>query len=116
MRRGKKTSPKLSDKDLLADAWRELNASPRVTTHGTASSARSRVFTARRRGLCPRCGRWIDRGDDIRYHADFAEPVHSGCRPPDLTVKKLVKTRDVTGSRQPPLCPDCHLHHAGPCW
>lgn len=106
----------LSDQQLLADAWRELRDAPRATT-GRASSTRTRAFSARYRSLCGRCGRWINRGDDVRFHEDFTGVVHSGCRAPSVTVKHVQKPvvpkeAKVRGSR---LCRDCHLEHAGEC-
>lgn len=103
-----------TDEQLLASAWRELRAAPKVKTFGTSSSNRSAAFVARFVSECNRCGRPIRRGDDIRYHADYSQPVHSGCRGPayePLSVERTVST----GMRQPAKCAECHLEHVGPC-
>jgi hypothetical protein len=69
------------------------------------------------RQLCHRCGRWIDRGDQVRFLKGFIGVVHSECRPPEVTAKALAAPA-VTGKREPNTtpCSECHLIHAGQCW
>jgi hypothetical protein len=105
----------LTDRQFLASAWNELKAAPKVIQPGRPSSTRTALFSARYRGLCDRCGRWIDRGDEVRYHRDFSRVVHSGCRPPALNVTKVTDKVVVTNARMPGLCPGCDLEHAGEC-
>jgi hypothetical protein len=102
----------ITDKQLLADAWAQLEGTS-VPVARRASGARSRGFPARRRGLCHRCGRWIDRGDQVRFHKGFIGVVQSGCRPPAVTVTTVSKPT-VTGKREPNItpCSECHLVHA----
>jgi hypothetical protein len=106
----------VTDKQLLASAWSELRSGPAVIHPGRSSSARTAPFSARYRGLCARCGRWINQGDEIRYHHDFDGPVHSGCRAPEVTVTTIGKVTVAAGTQGPSLCLDCHLEHAGDCW
>jgi hypothetical protein len=103
---------RLTDRELVADAARRVLCP--ITT-GRSSTTRTRAFGAEYRGLCGRCGRGIDRGDWVRFHADFTGVVHSGCHPPKVLVTKIVKAA-VTGSRQPSICAECNLAHAGECW
>jgi hypothetical protein len=104
------------DKELLADAWAQLNGTSGDAT-GRLSGGSPRAFPARSRGLCQRCGRWIDRGDQVRFHKGFIGVVHSECRPPEVTAKALA-TPAVTGKREPNTtpCSECHLIHGGQCW
>jgi hypothetical protein len=116
-RKTKQRTKELTNKEFLASAWRELRGTPRATSApGRSSSTRTAPFSARYRGLCERCGMYIERGDEIRYHRDFSGVVHSGCRATDLTVTVVHETAVVTGTRMPTVCPECHLEHAGPCW
>jgi hypothetical protein len=114
-RKTKQRNGELTDEELLASAWRELRGTRRPPTTGRSSSTRTAAFSARYRGVCERCGRFIERGDEIRYHRDFSSVVHNGCRAADLTAA-VQKTTVVTGSRMPTVCPDCRLEHAGSCW
>jgi hypothetical protein len=111
-----RNAAQLTDEQLLADAWAQLNGTSGDATR-RASGGSSRAFPARSRGLCHRCGRWIDRGDQVRFHRGFVGVVHSGCRPPEVTAKALGAPA-VTGKREPntPPCSECHLIHAGGCW
>ena len=95
-----------ADRKLLADAQADLLAAPTVLGTG-----RPKTFIARYVGFCPRCGRLIRVGQVIRRHADHDSVAHDRCR----AVQKPV-TQTVSGVRQPKLCPDCYLEHAGPCW
>jgi hypothetical protein len=115
-RKTKHRNEELTDEQLLASARSELRGTRRTRTWGRSSSTRSAAFSARYRGLCERCGKYIERGDDIRYHRDFSGVVHDGCRPPDLTVTVAKNAAVVTGARVPGVCPECHLEHAGSCW
>jgi hypothetical protein len=105
----------LTDKQLLESAWSELKGKPRVFAPGKPSSIRTGTFSARYRGLCHRCGKWIELGNDVRFHQDFSGAVHSGCRPPAVSVTKVVEKVVVTNARQPELCSTCHQEHAGEC-
>jgi hypothetical protein len=116
-RKTKKGRRELTNTQLLSDAWDQLQDKPRAVT-GRATSDRSPVFSARYRGLCGRCGRWIDRGDDVRFQKDFVGVVHSGCRPPKVTVTFMPRPTAPPGKREQDTtpCPECHLVHAGDCW
>jgi hypothetical protein len=105
-----------TDKELLADAWAQLSRTSRAATR-RPSGASSRTFPARLRGLCHRCGRWIDRGNQVRFDKDFVGVVHSGCRPPEVSVTMMAEPA-VTDTREPNTtpCSECHLIHAGECW
>ena len=109
------------DRALLASALEELSrATPTYT--GRSSSTRTRVFSARYESICERCGFQIAVGQDIRYHRDFSSAVHDGCRPPKVTIRTTAATAPpkrvakTVPPQQPPLCPECHLEHAGVCW
>ena len=84
-----------SDRALLNAAIRDLRHAPRVLGYGRADSLRSAPFSARCRGVCPRCRKRIDIGDDIRYHNDFADPVHVGCREPSARLGRDEKRPSV---------------------
>lgn len=105
-----------SDRLLLKSAWAEVARAPRARV-GRSTSTRSASFSAQYVGMCRRCGLPIQPGQDIRYHRDFADAIHSGCRAPKSApaqsgVNRIAK---VVGARHPQLCPDCHLEHAGDC-
>src|SRR5271169_2342814 len=76
-----------SDRVLLNAARRDLRDAPKILGHGRADSLRSAPFSARYRSVCPRCRKRIAIGDDIRYHHDFADPVHVGCREPSARTE-----------------------------
>ena len=117
MTRNKSHHREITDKQLLATAWSELRGSPRVIHPGRSSPARTAPFSAKRRGLCERCGRWIDRGDEVRFHKDFSGVVHTGCRAPEVTVASVLGQPVVTGGREPTTpCSSCFLIHSGECW
>jgi len=110
------------DHALLESAWAELARAPRACT-GTHSSTRSGLFRAWYPGICNRCGFPITVGQDIRFHRDFDRFVHNGCRAPTVTVRmakpvalRQPRTAKEMTAQQPPLCPECHLEHAGVCW
>lgn len=103
-----------TDKALLASAWAELGRAPKARV-GRSSRKRSAVFIARNEGICGRCGHPIKVGQDIRFHDDFPGVVHTGCRPPKVTTR-WVRGRAVQALRQPVICSECHLEHAGECW
>jgi hypothetical protein len=116
-RKIKRRRTEMTDRQLLADARRQLRGRPSVTTAGMPSSVRTRAFSAKYQGLCARCGRFVNRGDEIRFHRDFSGFVHSGCRAPEVIVTKArMLAAVVTGSRDAVVCSDCHLEHRGPCW
>lgn len=113
-RKTKRRTVRLTDKELLADARTELRGAS-IPTRGKSSAIRTASFSARYRGVCERCGKPIERGDEIRYHRDFSGVVHDWCRAPDRTVTVVQESAVVTGTRTPTACPECHLEHAGPC-
>lgn len=116
MTRNKSHRHHMTDGQLLASAWSELIGTPRVIHPGGSSSVRTAPFSARYRGLCDRCGRWINRGDQIRYHRDFSGPVHSGCRASEVASTGVYTGGVTRRSRTPPLCPECRTEHVGGCW
>jgi hypothetical protein len=111
-----------SDRALMLSAWAEVASAPWVLM-GRSSETRSACSAASYGGFCSRCERPILVGQIIRFHRDFPNAVHDGCRAPAVTVR-TVRPTSVPESRasraaappQPPLCADCHLEHAGPCW
>ncbi len=109
------------DQALMRSAWAEVARAPR-TLVGRSPETHSGCFPARYRGFCRRCERPITVGQDIRQHSDFDGYVHDGCRPPKANSRAgqpVVEPPRTAGSLvvpQPPLCPSCHLEHAGECW
>lgn len=115
-KRTRRSRPReLSDTELLASAWRELAGKSGITPT-KSSSTRTAPFSARRRGLCEQGGRWINRGDDVRFHRDFSGVVHDGCKPPPITVGGVAKPVVIGKREAPTVCLECHLMHAGQCW
>jgi hypothetical protein len=104
-----------SDRPLLNAAITDLRNAPKVLGHGRADSLRSAPFIARYRGVCPRCRKRIDIGDDIRYHADFADAVHKGCREPSVRTGPAPAKPKRAPLKENPLCPSCWTQHAGEC-
>ena len=111
-----------SDRKLLASAWAEVSGAPRVR-YGRPSAVRSGWFPSRHEGVCGRCESAIEVGEDIGYHRDFDGVVHDGCRPAEVTARTGARavSRERQGraagtNRQLPVCPDCHLEHAGGCF
>src|SRR6476661_8685654 len=76
-----------SDRALLNAARKDLRDAPKILGYGRADALRSAPFRARYRGVCSRCRKRIDIGDDIRYHNDFADPVHVRCREPSTRTE-----------------------------
>ena len=105
-----------SDRALLNAARRDLRDAPKVLGHGRADSLRSAPFRARYRGVCPRCCKRIEVGDDIRYHDDFAYPVHVGCREPSARPGPRPKNPKPAPLKENLVCPSCWTQHAGQCW
>ena len=105
-----------SDRALLNAATRDLRHAPKVLGYGRADSLRSAPFSARYRGVCPRCRKRIDVGDDIRYHTDFADPVHVGCREPSARTEPRPTKPKPAPRKENPVCPSCWTQHAGQCW
>ena len=66
--------------------------------------------------LCQRCGKRIDIGDDIRYHNDFVDPVHVGCREPSARTESGPTKPKPPPLKEIPVCPSCWTQHAGQCW
>jgi hypothetical protein len=105
-----------SDRTLLNAAIRDLRNAPKVLGHGRADSLRSAPFSARYRAVCPRCRKHIDVGDDIRYHNDFADQVHVGCREPSARAEPRSTNSKAPLLKENPVCPSCWIQHAGQCW
>jgi hypothetical protein len=105
-----------SDRALLNAAIRDLRHAPNVIGHGRGDSLRSAPFRARYRGVCPRCRTCIDIGNDIRYHTDFADPVHVGCREPSALAEPGPTKPKPAPLKENPVCPSCWTQHAGQCW
>lgn len=112
---------RLSDRELLASAWRDLSRAP-ATYSGRSTADRSPVFVAKFGGECERCGSPIKVGQDIRFHRDFSDPVHDGCKPAKATVRATGAgaspppcTAARVKARPPRPCPLCHLEHGGEC-
>ena len=105
-----------SDQALLNAATRDLRNAPKVYGYGRADSLRSAPFSARYRGVCPRCRKRIDVGDDIRFHNDFADPVHVGCREPSARTEPGRTNPKPARRKEIPVCPSCWTQHAGQCW
>jgi hypothetical protein len=105
-----------SDQALLNAARRDLRDAPKVLRYGRADSLRSAPFTAQYRGVCPRCRKRIDIGDDIRYHNDFADSVHVGCREPSARTGSGRKKPKPAPLKEIPVCSSCWTQHAGHCW
>lgn len=111
-----------SDRALMRSAWADVARAPRALV-GRSSATRSACFSAGRRGLCRRCERPINVGQSIRFHSDFADYVHDGCRARSgvtraaraVTAPKSIVPNTVTRPQRP-LCPGCHLVHAGECF
>lgn len=66
------------------------------------------VFMARYEGLCPHCGDDIAVGDVIAWSSDHAIPMHEDCADTVLDGMRAPV-------RQPPVCTQCWLAHAGEC-
>ena len=105
-----------SDRALLNAAGRDLRDAPKILGHGRADSLRGAPFSARYRCLCPRCRERIAIGDDIRYHTDFADPVHVGCREPSARTEPGPTKPKPALLKENPVCPSCWTQHAGQCW
>jgi hypothetical protein len=105
----------LSDEALLTSAWCELRGAPSVKTGERSSARRSAPVSERYDGVCGRCGLLIRVGQEVRFHREFAGVVHTGCRPPEVSVVR-VDRQTAENARQPSVCPGCQLEHAGPCW
>jgi hypothetical protein len=105
-----------SDETLLNAAIRDLRDAPKILGHGRADALRSAPFSARYRSECPRCRKRIAIGDDIRYHNDFADPVHVGCREPGARAEPRPTNPKPPLVKENPVCPSCWTQHAGLCW
>jgi hypothetical protein len=105
-----------SDRALVNAARRDLRGAPKILGHGRADSLRSAPFSAQYRGLCPRCRKRIDIGADIRYHHDFADPVHVGCREPTARSGPGPTNPKPAPLKEIPVCASCWTQHAGQCW
>jgi hypothetical protein len=105
-----------SDRALLTSVIRDLRDVPKTLGYGRADSLRSAPFSARYRGVCPRCSKRIDIGDDIRYHNDFSDPVHVGCRGPSARTEPRLRKPKPALVKENPVCPSCWTQHAGQCW
>jgi len=105
-----------SDRALLNAAIRDLRYAPKTLGHGRADSLRSAPFGAQYRGVCPRCRKRIDIGDDIRYHNDFPDPIHVRCREPSARTDPGPTKLKPAPLKENPVCPSCWTQHAGQCW
>jgi hypothetical protein len=94
-----------SDRALLNAARRDLPDAPKVFGYGRADLLRSAPFRARYRGVCPRCRKRIDIGDDVRYHDDFTDPVHVGCREPSARTESGPTKPKPALLKEIPVCP-----------
>jgi hypothetical protein len=83
---------------------------------GRADPLRSAPFRARYGGVCPRCRKRIDVGDDIRYDADFADAVHVGCREPSARTGSRPTKPKPAQMKENPACLNCWTQHSGQCW
>lgn len=92
----------MTDNELLASAWGELKGTGRIETRRMPFPTRTAPFSARHRTLCERCGRWIERGDDVRFHSDFSGAVHGGCKPPPITLAAVAKPSIRASDQSPP--------------
>ena len=104
-----------SDQVIWNAALRDLRHAPKVLGYGRADSLRSAPFRARYRSVCPRCRKRIDIGVDIRYHDDYADPVHVGCREPSPSGPRPKKPKPAL-VKENPVCSSCWTQHAGQCW
>lgn len=74
-------------------------------------------FRAQYAGFCGLCGRAVETGQMIQCHGDFDGVVHIECHAPEVVVGSVeAVAAPPPRAGQPPLCPYCHLEHAGPCW
>lgn len=101
-----------SDRALLASAWRGVSNTPKVRFRKSTAP-----FRAQYGGFCGRCGREVETGQMIQCHMDFDGVVHIECHAPEV-VARIAKVATAPPPRggQPPLCAECNLEHAGPCW
>ena len=99
--------PSRSDRALMASAWADLGSAPR-TLMGRSSGTRSACSPAMYRGFCTRCER------PIRTARPSSAP--RATLPMTVAASRPARTDQAAASPQPPLCPGCHLEHAGECW
>jgi hypothetical protein len=64
--------------------------------------------------VCPRCPKRIDIGDGIRYHYDFSDAVHVGCREPSPSGPRPRKPKPAL-LKEIPVCSSRWTQHAGEC-
>ena len=103
----------MSDRALLASAWREVSGTRIARTRKSSGP-----FRAEFSGFCGRCGRAVETGQMIQCHRDFDGAVHIGCDAPEVIVRTLDEAVIAPPPRggQPPLCTSCHLEHVGGCF
>jgi hypothetical protein len=101
-----------ADRALLNAARRDLRSAPRVLGSGRADSLRSAPFGAKFPGVCARCRNRIALGDDIRFHTDYPDPVHVGCR--EATARAEPRPKSVR-PKASPVCQHCWTEHVGEC-
>jgi hypothetical protein len=102
-----------ADRSILNAAMKDLRDAPAVLGPARADALRSRPFSAKYASLCPRCRNHIAIGDEIRYDADYHEPVHEGCRETSARAEpRLESVRPQAG----PICKHCWTEHAGECF
>jgi hypothetical protein len=103
-----------SDGALLSAAKRDLRHARKILGNGRADSLRSAPFSAHAAADCPRCPKRIDIRD-IRYHNDFADPVHVGCREPSARTGLRPTSPKPAPRKENPVCPNCWTQHAEQC-
>ena len=52
----------------------------------------------------------------FRYHNDFVDPVHVGCREPSARTESGPTKPKPPPLKEIPVCPSCWTQHAGQCW
>jgi hypothetical protein len=104
---------------LAEDELQRVHGEPRVSVAGDPPHPRRQGAGCVTHGgisVCPRCRKHIAIGDDIRYHNDFADPVHVGCREPSARTEPGPTKPKPAALKENPVCPSCWTQHAGPCW
>jgi hypothetical protein len=102
-----------TDRALLSAAARDLRSAPQVLGPARADALRSRPFSAKYPGICPRCQGRIALGDEVRYDVDYFDPVHTACREASARAEPR---RQSARSQASPICKHCWTEHAGECF
>ena len=77
-----------------------------------SAARRSGPAAAARAHAATNASTWVS---DIRYHTDFSDPVHVGCREPSTRTEPRPTKPKPTPLKQNPVCPRCWTQHAGEC-